>query len=125
MIKALLDSSFILSCVKQKIDFFENLEEQGIKPLIPKQVIKEIERVAASNKKRHYREDAKIALKILEREKGNFQIIHLGRKHVDKEIKKYADEHPAVVIATLDRVLRESVDNPYLYIRGRKIIEMR
>jgi len=125
MRKALLDSSFILTCVKQKIDFFENLEEQGIKPLIPKQVIKEIERVAASNKKRHYREDAKIALKILEREEGNYQKINLGKKHVDKEIKKYADEHPDVVVATLDRVLRESVNNPYLYIRGRKILEIR
>ena len=125
MVRALLDSSFILSCVKQKIDFFEELEKEGIKPLIPKQVIREIERVAASNKKRHYREDAKIALKILEREESNYQKINLGRKHVDKEIKKYADEHPDVVVATLDRMLRESVDNPYLYIRGKKILEMR
>ncbi|HKL24211.1 MAG TPA: PIN domain-containing protein [Candidatus Nanoarchaeia archaeon] len=125
MRKAILDSSFILTCVKQKIDFFEELEKQGIVPIIPKQVLSEIERVSESNKKKHYKDDAKIALKIIEKEKENLKIINLGKKHVDKEIKKYAKEHPDIIIATLDKYLRESVENPYLYIRGKKILEIR
>ena len=47
---ALLDTSFILTCVRNKIDFFEQLELNGFKIIIPEQVIKEIE--AIKNSKR-------------------------------------------------------------------------
>src|SRR6056297_2115087 len=123
MRKAILDSSFILTCVKQKIDFFEELEKQGITPIIPKQVLQEIKRVSESRKKRHFREDAKIALKMIEMEK--YEFVDLGKKHVDKEIIKYAKENPKVLVATLDKNLTQGLKNPLLFIRGKKIIEIR
>lgn len=125
MVKVILDTSFILTCIKQKIDFFEELEKQGAKPVIPKQVIKEIERVSTSNKKRHFREDAKIALKMLENEESNYETINLGRKHVDKEIKNYVKEHPGIFVATLDKEIIHSLPNPCFCIKGKKIIETR
>ncbi len=57
MKKVILDTNFIVTCVKQKIDFFEDIKLQGIKILIPKQVIKETENLKTSN--------AKLSLKIL------------------------------------------------------------
>ena len=45
MRNVLLDTSFILTCVRNKIDFFEQLELEGFKILVPKQVIKEIEAI--------------------------------------------------------------------------------
>ena len=47
--KILLDTNFILTCAKQKIDFFDIL--QGKQILIPKQVIDEIKNVADSKQK--------------------------------------------------------------------------
>ena len=44
-----MDSSFILTCVRQKIDFFEEIELKGIQILIPKQVIREIKGIDTLN----------------------------------------------------------------------------
>ena len=49
---AILDTNFILTCVKQKIDFFEDIKLMGFQIVIPKQVINEIEKIPKSKKKR-------------------------------------------------------------------------
>ena len=56
MKQIILDSSFIITCIKQKIDFFEELVGEQI--IIPKQVINEIKRL-----------DNQLALKLLEKNK--------------------------------------------------------
>jgi len=61
MKKIILDTSFILSAIREKIDFFEEFELQGFRPIIPSQVIKEIEGLLNSNKLKE-RESAKLAL---------------------------------------------------------------
>ena len=43
MKKAIIDTNFIITSVKQKIDFLEELNFLGIECLIPKEVIKELE----------------------------------------------------------------------------------
>ena len=40
--EALLDSNFLLTCIKQKIDFFEEIKLMGISIIIPKQVLNEL-----------------------------------------------------------------------------------
>ena len=62
---AILDTNFILTCVKQKIDFFEDIKLMGFQIVIPKQVINEIEKVSSSKKKLHVRDDALLSLKLL------------------------------------------------------------
>ena len=93
MKQVLLDTNFILTCVKQKIDFFEKLEFEGLKILIPKQVIREIKGIKT--------QDSELALKLLK--KGEFEEIDIGKGHVDKRIIEFADKNPEVLIATLDR----------------------
>ncbi len=127
MKKAVLDTNFILTCIKNKIDFFEELEFMGCKILIPKQVISELNKIANPvmiKKKLSERELASLALKILEHEKNRFEVIELGSKYVDKGIIKLARENRDLLIATLDREIKTSVKNPKILIRGKKKLEI-
>ena len=113
---ALLDSSFILTCVKQKIDFFEFLENEGFQIMIPKQVLNEIEKISKT------KEYAKLVLQFLR--KNKFKEINLKEKNVDFGIIKYAKENPKTIIATLDRGIKNKVKNNKLVIRGKKKLEV-
>jgi len=107
--EVILDSSFILTCIKQKIDFFEELVGEQI--LIPKQVINEIKNL-----------DNKLALKLLE--KNKFKKIDLGKGHTDNRIIKFAKENPKTIIATLDKEIKNKTKNQKLIIRGKKKLEI-
>ncbi|MEK6842553.1 MAG: PIN domain-containing protein [Nanoarchaeota archaeon] len=113
---ALLDSSFILTCVKQKIDFFEFLENEGFQIMIPKQVLNEIEKISKT------KEYAKLVLQILR--KNKFIKVGLKSRNVDLGIVKYAKENPKTIIATLDRGIKNKVKNNKLVIRGKKKLEV-
>ena len=62
MKQVILDTSFILTCVKQKIDFFEELKFMGVKVLIPRQVIRELKNMKTSD-------NAQLSLQILDKNK--------------------------------------------------------
>jgi len=112
MKKFLLDTSFILTCVKQKIDFFDELLGEQI--LIPEQVIQELRRLKTS--------DSELALKILDKKK--FKKIDIGKGHVDKRIIKYARENPEIIVATLDKEIKNKTKNKNLIIRGKMKLEI-
>ncbi len=114
MAKALLDTNFILTCLKQKIDFFEDLKFMGMKILIPKQVIRELNGIK--------KPEAQLALKLLE--KNKFEEIDIGKGHVDKRIKLFADNNKEVLVATLDRELKEKLKNSKIIIREKKRLEI-
>jgi len=122
MKKAVLDTSFILTAVRQKIDFFHELETTGFKALIPEGVIREIKTMSESNKNNSTRENAKLALKIVG--KGNYEEIKLSGKNVDESIVKLAKSDPEFVVATLDREIKNRIKNPKLVIRQKKRIEV-
>ena len=122
MKQVILDTNFILTCVKQKIDFFRDIPEMGIQIIIPTQVIEEIKRVANSTKKLKFRDDAKLAQVILE--KNKFKQIDIRGKYVDKGLIKYAKEHPRLIVATLDKDIKDKITNSKLIIRGKKKLEL-
>ena len=109
---AILDSSFILTCAKQKIDFFEFLENEGIQAVVPKQVLAEILGVSKS------KDYGKTALQILK--KNKFKEIVLKGKNTDLGIIKYAKENPGAIVATLDLGIKRKVKNRKMIIRGKK-----
>ncbi|MBU1129341.1 MAG: hypothetical protein KJ949_01795 [Nanoarchaeota archaeon] len=111
MKQIVLDTNFILTCVKQKIDFFEQL--LGYEIQIPKQVLAELKRI-----KSPYKE---LALKILE--KNKFKQIDLGLNYVDKGLVKHAKANPSAIIATLDKELKDKIQNKKMIIRERKRLE--
>ena len=111
MKQVILDTSFILSCVKQRIDFFEKLEYDGFKIFIPEQAIDELMGLGAQ-----------LALNILEKHK--FKIIKVPGKDADTAIIKFAKENPEAIVATLDVGLKNKVKNHKMIIRGKKTIEI-
>jgi len=122
MKQAILDTNFILSCIKQKIDFFENIKFKGMKILIPIQVINELKRISDSEKKLHFRDDAKLALKLLK--KNLFKKIDLKEKYVDKGLINFAKKNKNIIVGTLDREIKNQIKNQKLVIQGKKKLEV-
>ena len=121
MNQVILDTNFILTCIKQKIDFFKEIELMGSKILIPKQVIQEIKRISESKKKLKYREEAKLSLRLLE--KSKFKKVDLKSKNTDNGLSKYSKEHD-IIVATLDKELKRKIKTPKLIIREKKKLEI-
>jgi len=121
MKSAILDTNFILTCVKQKIDFFEFLENEGIQAIIPQEVLEEVEKVKNSKKKMHFRKDAELAIKIIE--KHEFEKISLNSKSVDNGIVKFARKNPEVIVATLDRIVKNRTRNRKILIMGKRKLD--
>ena len=111
MRKVILDTSFILTCARQKIDFFEDIRLLGIQIIIPDRVIRELGGL-----------EADLALKILK--KNKFKLIEIKGKNTDKAIINYAEEHPEIVVATLDREIKTKIKNSKLVIRQKKKLEI-
>ncbi|MBA7617187.1 hypothetical protein ES703_24499 [subsurface metagenome] len=122
MKKAILDTNFILTCVKQKIDFLDEIKFMGIMILIPEEVLNEIKKIMNSGKKLHFRENARLALKILN--KNRFKKIKLDTTDVDKGLVIFAKKNKDVIVATLDKKLKEKIKKPKLVIRGKKKLEV-
>ena len=118
MKQTLLDTSFILTCIKNKIDLFEQLNFEGIRVLIPKQVIKELDGLAKKNM------DAKLALKIIQKNKSRLTIIQLSGKNTDNSIINYARKNPDIIIATIDKGIKSRVKNYKLIVRNKKMLEI-
>lgn len=123
---AILDTNFILTCVKQKIDFFEDIKLMGFQIVIPKQVINEIEYIPRSKKKLHFKDDALLSLKLLEKNKEFYKNIDISKygKNTDKRIKTFSKKHPDAVVATLDRELKKKIKNKKIVIRKKKKLEI-
>ena len=122
MKKVILDSSFIISCIRQKIDFFEETKFMGLQVLIPTQVINEIEKVANSKKKFHIKKKAELALEILKT--SDFKKIELESEYVDDGLVEFAKKNKSVIVATLDREIKKKLKNSKLIIRGKKKLEI-
>ncbi len=122
MKQVLLDTNFIISCARQKIDFFHEIPLMGFEILIPRQVFDEIEKLSKSRKSATLREEADLALKIMNRNK--FTIIKLRRNDVDRAIIEFANDNRDVIIATLDKELQNKIKNQKMIIRGLGMLEL-
>lgn len=109
--QVLLDTNFIITCIKQKIDFFEELPLMGIQILIPENVINELEKLKKDT-----------ALRLLN--KSDFNKIKLPGKNVDNSIVNFARKNPKTIIATLDKEMRKKIRNPKISIRSKKKLEI-
>ena len=122
MSKVILDTNFVLNCVRNKLDFFEEFLLRGDRVLIPIEVIEEIKRLRDSNKKLKFKEEANLALKMIA--SNDYEEVSAPGKYVDKGLIKYCEAHPEVVLGTMDKVLKKSVSNRKLVIRNKKKLEL-
>lgn len=116
-----IDTNFILTCVKEKIDFIHELEFQGFKVVIPEQILAELVKIVMSQKKFKDRKLAELAINILEKRK--FKTDVLKDKNVDKGLMKYVKGHDCY-IATLDRDLKRKLKGHIITIKGKNKIEI-
>jgi rRNA-processing protein FCF1 len=123
--RVLLDTSFIVTCVKQKIDFFSELKDLGMEIIIPEQVIQELHSVKENkSKKLESKDAAKTALRIIK--KSDYLPLLFEGSYVDSEIIKYARINPEIIIATLDRGIKKKLKNKnrLMVIRQKKKLEI-
>ena len=122
----LLDTNFILICVKQRIDFVEIAEsiiDEEIKWIVPQQVLNELgnikDRKESSGKDK---DAAKLSFELLQQ--MNSKIVELKKNpNVDIAIVNYILD-TKIVLATLDKGLKDRVKNRILTIRGKNHLEL-
>ena len=125
--KILLDTNFILTCVKQKIDIQEtanNITSQPIEWIIPQDVLNELGNLKdRPGTKSVDKQAAALSFEIIKT--LNPKIIDLlGRNpNVDIKIVNYI-LNTSIVLATLDKNLKSRVKNKILTIRGKKNLEI-
>lgn len=114
-----LDSSFIISCVRRKIDFLAQLEEQGLKPIVPREVLQEIKDVKEKPKtSREDRTAIDVALELIEKRK--VKKVSLGDSKVDNMlIEKGA---AGFYIATLDAGIKNKVPRKIVIFSSKNAV---
>jgi rRNA-processing protein FCF1 len=116
-----LDTNFILSCLRKKIDFFELIPPMGMSIMIPLQVIDELRKFSLQGRG-SLKQEAKFAMMLFEKKK--FKRVDLRTNNVDEGLIKLAEKNNNYVIASLDRQIKTRTKNPNLVIRGDKELEV-
>lgn len=125
--KILLDTNFVITCAKQKIDFetfTEELTDKKIEWLIPQDVLNELGNI--KDNKGHNSKDkeaAILAFEILQQLKP--KIIELKGKNpnIDIKIVNYLLDKK-VILATLDKNLKSRIKNKILTIKNNKFLQI-
>ena len=102
MVKYLLDTNFLMYCIKEKIDFLEELGEGNI--IVPRNVVLELERIKKEDKNK-YSYIASIALKII----SDVKRINLGKGHVDNLIISFVKKNDDIIVGTMDKRLQKMI----------------
>jgi rRNA-processing protein FCF1 len=113
--EVLLDTSFIVSCVKKKIDFLQQLEEQGFKVYVPHEVLEELKDLRL--KSRREERDA-IDFAFLQFDQKKTKKFKLGHKKVDYGLMEKGGQ--GMYIATLDREIKHSVPKKIVIFDAQK-----
>ena len=116
-----VDTNFILTCIRQKIDLFDWLKINGFQIIVPIEVINELKMLGGRGNN-NLSLEAKLALRLLKREK--FKLIDLEGDSADKIIIRYANKNPHIVVATLDREMKKKMKNKKITIRRGKTLEI-
>ena len=105
--EAILDTNFIISCLRKKIDFKEEIEKLGFIPIIPKEVMQEMKDLMDKKVSREDRIAIEMALESIQ--KNKLKKIGLGKGKVDTELIKKGKS--GIYIASLDNGVKRSVPN--------------
>lgn len=124
--KIVLDTNFLITCAKQKIDFAQiagQIIDDKIEWIAPQQVLNELGQLKDRKEmKRSDKEAASLAFEILQT--INPEIVDLGKNpNVDIGIVNYV-LGKNIAVATLDRGLKNRIDNKILTIRGKDWLEI-
>lgn len=121
----LLDTNFILTCVKQKIDFVNFANEiinEKIEWIIPFEVVGELTNLSTrKNVSGKDKDSAKLALFFIENIK--YESMRVNNKNVDQGILDFA-RGKNIVLATMDKKLKNDFGGRILTIRDLRGLEL-
>lgn len=104
--EVILDSNFIISCIKRKINFLEDLENLGFKVLLPKEVYQELKDLRL-NVPHSERTAIDLSFDTLNNKK--IKKVRLGNKIVDEGLIEKGKK--GCYIATLDSGIKRAIPN--------------
>jgi len=121
----ILDTNFILTCVRQEIRLFEQLKDiyPGEKIIVPEIVIQELNHLAKNIKlKMSERESADLSLQLIGRE--SILILDLPEEKADDAIVNYALKNSGTIVASLDKGMMKRLKRKakFLTIRKKKVV---
>jgi rRNA-processing protein FCF1 len=127
--KAILDTNFIVSAIKNKIQLVEALEEipEVSEIVVPLEVLTELEKIMQSSETTtQEKESAELAEFMIK--KKNLTITPLGTPDVDAGLVRYCAQN-LCILATLDRNLKEKIrqkspKTQFLTIKEKKRIAL-
>jgi rRNA-processing protein FCF1 len=104
--EVILDSSFVISCIRNRIDFLTQLEEQGFRVKVPREVLQEMKDLKKKNGTSHDdRVAIDVAMEMFESRKiGKMRLI--GKSVDDGLIEK---GRQGIYIATLDNGIKREI----------------
>ena len=117
--EVVLDSNFVISCIKRKIDFLGQLEEQGFKILLPREVFQELKDLR-TDVPHDERTAIDMALEMLGSKK--MKKVSLGNLNVDQGL--IALGRKGAYIATLDAAIKRAVPNRVVISNAKNAIEI-
>jgi rRNA-processing protein FCF1 len=107
--EVILDSSFIISCARDRIDFLTQLEEQGFKIIVPREVMQEMKDLRLRKGGSHEDRIAiDVALDMISNSK-RIKKVGIGNGKVDEALIKKGKT--GAYIATLDKEIKRQVPN--------------
>ena len=125
--KILLDTNFIVTCVKQKIDFpslANDIIDEKIEWVVPQDVLNELGNIKdREGTKVTDRNAAKLGFEILQTIKPKILELPGKNPNVDIKIVNYIIDKD-ITLATMDKNLKSRVKNKILTIRGKKSLEL-
>ncbi|MEK6824567.1 MAG: hypothetical protein AABX12_02000 [Nanoarchaeota archaeon] len=115
--EVIVDSNFIVSCFKKNIDFTGQLEEQGFKVLIPREVVQELKDLRRGDKSSH---DDRVAIDLALAFFARTKLKHIsfGAGKVDDFLIKKGKQ--GAYIASLDREIKRRVPNRVVIFDAQK-----
>jgi len=123
--RVLLDTNFLLTCAKQKVDFVSLIAEQideKLEWIIPEEVLRELNELSErKGMKGKDKEAAKLALMLVE--KMGYESIKINNKNVDVGIADFI-KGKLIALATLDKGLKKRVDNTLIVISDKRQVQI-
>jgi len=127
IMKVILDTNFIISAIKNKIQIFEavNMIPEVEEIVIPLEVLTELEKIEQDKDSTIEEKEASRLAEFMIKKK-NITIVPLGTSNVDAGLLRYCTQNPCI-IATLDRELKGKINNKsprskFLIIKEKKTL---
>lgn len=114
--QVILDSSFIISCVRERIDFLTQLHEQGFTPIVPREILQEMKDLRLRSGTSH---DDRIAIDVAFEmfEKEKIKKTTLGEGKVDEWLVKRGKD--GIFIATLDNGIKKRIPKKIVIFKAQ------